>query len=581
MISTGVGADRSVRVRRFAVVLVVAVATLLAGCTQIPTSGPVVGGNPVEPADQQPPFIQVQAPPPADGAEPSDIVDGFIEAMGSYAPGFETARRYLTEDTALSWDTSAGITVYRGARPDIEAIGGNVVRVTMAVVGRVSVDGTFSPAAPGETKVIEMGMEREDGEWRIDELPDGLIIAEFTFSREYEPHNVYFFDPGLDVLVPDPVYLPQNENAATLLAQRLLSGPSDWLSPAVRTSFPESTELAVDAVPVQARRATVELSADAGLATPEERELMTAQLVWTLSELPDVDEVMVNSGDIPLPQGGAPATPDDNAMAAYAPPVLSLDTPLYYVGDEGIVTMAEGEPAAVPGPLGAMGGIREFAVNVGGNRAVVIDDEGARLRVASFGDDEVVEPVSRGVDLSSPAWDRAGLIWSVDHGVRGHGVQVTRPDGERVEFIAPALEGHDVDRLAVSLDGTRIVLIVDGRAQVGTLIRDVDARSAIRLGTLRPLGPDGLAVDVGWNAADSVVVLLATAGEEPLPYEVGLSGQITTPRGLAVENATSVATAPPVERRIVLETAEGVLLEQSPGNRWGEIGTGRDPTYPG
>jgi len=558
----------------------VALGVLAAGCAQIPTSGPVVGGEPIEPADQQPPFIQVQAPPPAQGAEPAEIADGLIEAMGSYEAGFETARLFLTEDAALSWNATAGITVYGGARPDIKEIPGGV-RVTMNVTGTVGVDGTYEAAPAGTTKTIEFGTERVNGEWRISDLPDGLIVAEFTFGREYEPHNVYYFDPGLNVLVPDPVYLPQNENAATLLAQRLLAGPSDWLAAAVRTSFPESTELGVDAVPVRAGTATVKLSGDAGLATPEERELMTAQLVWTLSELPEVDQVEVLSGDVPLPQGGRAVSTEDGTMAKFAPPVLSLETPLYFISDDGIATLAGGEPRPVQGPLGEMADIREFAVNVGGNRAVVVSAAGDELQVASFGADEVVETLAQGIDLSSPSWDRAGLVWAVDHGVEGPGVRVSRPNGESVELIAPGLQGRDVDRLAVSLDGTRVAMIVDGRAYVGTIIRDVDARSAIRLDELRPLGPEGQAIDVGWNAADSVVVLLATGGDEPLPYIVGLSGQVTEPRGLAVENATRVATAPPTERRIILETAAGVLLEQRPGNRWSEITTGRAPAYPG
>ncbi|PSK97904.1 sporulation and spore germination protein [Haloactinopolyspora alba] len=566
---------------RRALLAFLTVLAVLTGCTQIPTSGPVIGGNPVEPAGQQPPFIEVRAPPPQSGAEPSEVVDGFIEAMGSYAPGFETARMYLTEDAVLSWDTSAGMTVYQGARPDIEEVRTGVVRVTMAVSARVSADGTYEAAEPGTTDELSLRLEQENGEWRISNPPNGLVISEFSFSREYKPHNVYFFDPTLEVLVPDPVYLPQNENAATLLAQRVLAGPSEGLGRAVRTSFPESTELGVNAVPVTDGTATVELSDDAGLATPEERELMTAQLVWTLTELPEVERVEVTSGQIPLAQGGAVVTPSDSNMSAYAPPLLPRDTPLYYADADGIKQLSGSEPEPVPGPLGELSGARELAVNVGGNRAVAVNEAGDALLICSFGADEQIETFAGGGDLTSPAWDRAGLVWAVDHGVQGHGVVVRRSDGERVELIAPELRGHDVDRLAVSLDGTRIALIVDGRAQIATVVRDVDARSAIRLERLRPLGPDGVASDVGWNAPDSVVVLLATDGQEPLPYVVGMSGQVTAPRGLTVENATSIATAPLAEQRLVLETSEGVLLEQRSGNRWEEIGTGHDPAFPG
>ncbi len=566
--------------RTMALTIGVVLAALMAGCAQIPTSGPVIGGKPVEPADQQPPFIQVQAPPPESGADPVGVVDGYIEAMSSYAPGFETARMFLTEDAALSWDASAGVTVYRGARPDVEATGPHTVRVTMSVAGRVGVDGTYATAEPGTTEELELTLEQHDGEWRIADPPNGIFIAEFSFSREYEAHNVYFFDSEMEVLVPDPVYLPQSENAATLLAQRVLAGPSEWLAPAVQTSFPEDAELGVNAVPVDSGTAEVELGAEAGQLSPEERELMTAQLVWTLDGLPEVDDVAVTSDGIPLPQGEEALTQTDNSMASYAPPQLSLDSPLYFVGEDGLMATTGEEPEPARGELGEKSDIREFAVNIGQNRAVVINDAGTRLQAASFGDDEVVETLRTGVDLTSPAWDRQGLIWTVDHGVQGHGVAVNRADGEQVELVAPELVGSDVDRLSLSLDGTRIAMIVDGRAMVGTVVRDVEGRS-IRVERLRPLGPVGQAVDVGWNASDSVAVLLATEGREPLPYVVEMSGEVTPPRGLATENAVGIAATPPSERGIVLETADGVLLEQRTGNRWSQIGDGHDPAYPG
>lgn len=563
-----------------AVAVTVSVLAALAGCSEIPTSGPVIGGDPVDPPPgQQRPFIRQDAPPPLPGDSPVGIVDGFVEAMASYAPGYETAREYLTEDAGASWDTSAGITVFLEAKPAIEAISENLVGLRMVVSGEVDRDGTYVAAAPGDTQELQLRMEQEDGEWRIANPPDGIMLAGFSFDQEYEPYNVYFFDPQLSVLVPDPVYLPRSANAATLLAQTLLAGPSSWLAPAVRTAFPEGTELALDAVPVVSGTATVELSEAAGLASPEERERMLAQLTWTLGMLSEVDRVEVTSGEIPLWQGGEPASQHDSAMNAFNPTVVSADAPLYAVTADGVVSLADGGFVPVPGPLGSMPGIGEVAVNVGGNRAVVVTGGGTALQAAMFGEGEAVQPLLDGVDLRSPAWDRTGLIWAVDRGANGPGFVVARPDGERLQVVVPELQHRDVERLAVSLDGTRIAVVVGEQAFVGDIVRDAE-RPTVRIEQLRRLGPMGRAVDIAWHGIDSVAILLqGSTDEQPVPYVVGLSGRSVAPRGAAVADAVRVGAAP--GHSLVVQAADGTLFEQRSGNSWSDIGAAISPTYPG
>ncbi|WP_162606166.1 LpqB family beta-propeller domain-containing protein [Jiangella asiatica] len=569
---------------RTCLVATLVVAAVVAGCSEIPTSGPVLGGESVEPPSEERRFIQVEAPPPEPGADAVGVVSGFIEAMASYEPGYETARLFLTDEAAAAWDPAENVTVYLGATPDIEAIGEDRVDVQMTVSATVGVDGTYVAAEPGTTREMNLHLVRENGEWRITDPEPGIVIAVFSFDREYEPRNVYFFDPGLEVLVPDPIYIPRSASAATLLARKVLSGPSQWLAPAVRTAFPDGTELEVNAVPVEGGVATVELSAAAAIADPETRELMAAQLTWTLGMLPDVERVAVTSGRAPLVQGDA-LSPRDPVMSQYDPVVLKSDTPAYAIGEAGVVSLGDGEPTPVPGPLGSMADIREFAVNLGGNRGAVISGDGHLLQVATFGEDETVQTVFEGVDLSSPAWDRSGLIWAVDHGVEGHGLVAAGADGERVDVVAAGLTGRDVDRLALSPDGARIAMIVDGLAYVAGLVREPDSRGTIRIEGMRPVGPAGTAVDIAWStssgawsAADSVIVLSSTE-QGVLPHTVGLSGQVTAPRGLTATDGVRITSSPGLPA--VLETADGVLYMQRAGSSWSEIGPGRAPTYPG
>ncbi|TDD73037.1 hypothetical protein E1262_00680 [Jiangella aurantiaca] len=576
-------------------VAVLATAAVVAGCSEIPTSGPVVDAGSPQPDDQSR-YIEVIEAPPRPGMTPLQIVDGFIEAMASYQPGYETAREYLTEEAAAEWDPSARVGVYYEAKPALEQLSENTVHVRTTPRGEVGADGAFREGVrPTVAPAFDLQLEQVDGEWRIANPAPGILISDFSFEREYQARNVYFFDPGFEVLVPDVVYLPRtaNDATATLLARKVLGGPTEWLAPAVATAFRPETELGVDAVPVRNGVATIELSDDAALAGPEERERMVAQLAWTLGVLPEVERVEVLANNLPLIQGD-PLSPHDPPLSAYDPAVLPSGTPLYAIGETGVVSVSDGEPAPVPGPLGEQADALEVAVNLAANRGVVISGDRTTIRVASFGEDEPLDTLYQGVHLTSPAWDRTGLVWVVDHGVEGHGIVVIRPDGQPVAVSAPDLAGMDVERLAVSPDGTRVALIVDGEAMVANVIRDADSDATILIDQPRPIGPGGAARDVAWSssspswsAADTVVILLETESttesttEETTvePYYAALSGQETLPRGgLPAGDAVRVGAASGLP--VVLES-DGVLYVQRSSNAWTEIGPARSPAYPG
>nr|WP_246401254.1 LpqB family beta-propeller domain-containing protein [Jiangella mangrovi] len=469
----------------------------------------------------------------------------------------------------------------------------------MTVRGEVAGDGSFRelPDDADRERSSDLQLVQEDGEWRIANPDPGILIDDFSFDREYQPRNVFFFDPRFEVLVPDVVYLPRtaNDATATLLARKVLAGPTDWLAPAVVTAFPEDAELGIDSVPVRNGVATVDLSAQVALAGPEERERMAAQLIWTLGALPEVEavEVQVTSG-APLAQD-EPLTPRDPQLNGYDPAVLKSDTPLFAVGDAGVVRVADGELTPVAGPLGDLPGIREVAVNLGGHRAVVITGDGGtgtQVQAASFGEEEQLETLFQGVDLASLSWDRTGLVWAVDHGVQGPGLVVTQPDGQPLEVeLDQELAGGDITRLAVSPDGARVALVADEVAQVANVIRDPDA-GTVSIVQPRRIGPaSARATDVAWSssspswsAADAVVVLAesqAAGAETPTaqPYLATLSGQEIVPRGLRVEDGVRVAGSPGLP--VVLESGDGELHLQRSSNTWIDLGPARSPAYPG
>ena len=168
------------------------------------------------------------------------------------------------------------------------------VHVRARQVGTIGADGAFTTRAGGEEVTRWFRVTREAGQWRISRLADGLLLTRLDVDRTYRSYSLEFLSPGQDRLVPDPVYVPVDRaGASTSLTRALLDGPTRWLAPAVGTAIPVGTQLVVDAVPVENGVAQVDLTSDALQAVDEAREQMVAQLVWTLTDLPDVTGVEV------------------------------------------------------------------------------------------------------------------------------------------------------------------------------------------------------------------------------------------------------------------------------------------------
>ena len=83
-----------------------------------------------------------------------------------------------------------------------------------------------------------LGLVQEDGEWRIDEVPDALIVPESWFDDWYERASLYYFDPTTEVLVAEPVFVPRGDQFASSLVRGLVTQPSPELQDVVRTLLP-------------------------------------------------------------------------------------------------------------------------------------------------------------------------------------------------------------------------------------------------------------------------------------------------------------------------------------------------------
>lgn len=234
----------------------VASAVLLTGCgalppsltAQVPTTGPIQQGARVnlDPKDQ---FIRVIARGPRDGMTPTQIVQGFLDASASFDGDHEVARQYLTGTANSRWLPGLQVSIYDGAA--VVTSSGNSVTLTASQAGRIDEIGRYSVSPPGEELRGNFQLVREDAQWRIDRLPQGLLLSASDVDRAYRSLAVYFFNPSFAALVPDARMIPVlGPGQGTTLVRYLLDGPSDWLAPAVRTGFPDGVGLNIEAVPI-------------------------------------------------------------------------------------------------------------------------------------------------------------------------------------------------------------------------------------------------------------------------------------------------------------------------------------------
>lgn len=255
------GADRH-RLRRTprllgAPALLACGALLLTGCASMPDSGDVrrVDSSPRTDVDTQ---VQVYGVSPGKGEQPTELVNGFLEATTSGEEDLATAKEYLTRGATRRWEPFAETTVLAQA-PEVRVEAdpgdrdGDGRTVVLSGKRIATVDATHA-YRPSEGDYVErVHLSKVGSEWRIDRLPGGLVLGEPDFQRIYESVNKYYFAElgpdvgnsrvGQEVLVADPVYLRRGVDPATAAVRALLDGPTNWLDPVVSTSFPSGTEL--------------------------------------------------------------------------------------------------------------------------------------------------------------------------------------------------------------------------------------------------------------------------------------------------------------------------------------------------
>jgi hypothetical protein len=464
------------------------------------------------------------------------------------------AREHLTPAAQDSWADDAGVTVIEPGFATITRDEG-VVRLSARTVGTVDERGIFTVG--GERFVRDFTVEKVEGQWRIADPEDGLVVLEPDFERVYDQLNAYFLDPTGKRVVPDPRYLVVGEAQPTALVGRLFGGPS----PALRVGVDNPLDgLALRRpVTVDGSTATVDLTGLPADPEPPLRQIC-AQLVWTLtqSRIRSV-EVLVEGRPVSLPQVPRAQTTDD--WAAYDPDSVPVDAVGHYVDAKGALRTAP-DGKRVPGPAGE-GAYRVASAAAASDptsgqlsflAAVTLPDRAGEVSLLAGpygGALAAVLPGNKRLTAPTVAGTRPE-IWTVRTAKGGQVVVRVLPGATPQNVTATALDGlGTVEALQLSPDGVRAALVIDGRAgpvlYIGTVVRSKDA---VVLGDLREVNPAiDDPVDVAWQASDSLILLADNPpGDAVIPYEVGVDGWGLTAvetSGLPAEaEPTTIAAAP-------------------------------------
>ncbi|MEU8630333.1 LpqB family beta-propeller domain-containing protein [Streptomyces sp. NPDC048669] len=589
----------------------------------MPVTGDVKAVDASQPGESQ---VQVYAVAPRDGATPNEVVDGFLESMTSDDSDFRTTRKYLTQQTSKAWKPSALTTVLakapnRSGRPDHESDRSTTeVSYTLSgeKVATVDEQNAYQPLAPTDY-ASTLHLVRQNGpdgkEWRIDRVPDGLVLGQSDFKRLYRSVNKFYFATGRSeaqsTLVADPVYIRNRTDPATGMdtvtqaVRSLLRGPTDWLRPVVESGFPAGTGLRKDVIsltPDDRNVLKVPLNKKADGVGQRSCRMMASQVLFTLRDLTSarVEQVELQRSD-----GSTLCVLGSDQAEEYAPDRSSGGPDSqYFVDAKGHVqripgsTRGSGEPEPVAGPFGA-GQLRVSEVGVARDEqlAAALSQHRDALYVASIAADGQLPPpavTSKAVRtkdrLTAPSWDGRGDLWVADRDPDNPRLlRLAGGAGKPQEVTVPSLNGSRIKGLRLSSDGVRIALLLSS-----------DDRTTLRIGRIERQGPQGKqqvsVVDLrqaapqladvtamSWSGGSRLVVVGKEQGGVQQVRYVQADGSTPSSGVLpGVNQVLAIAAADDEQLPLMADTQGDGIVKLLPGDNWQTVlKEGSALVYPG
>ena len=559
---------------------------VLAGCATIPNQTEPVplsigGGQGTEAPVPQPPA----------NASPADIVQDWVRNGGNPLGKHADARAYLAGSAKNSWNDTASLTVVADntviaePAPSPPGMPANERTVTLSAtqVGQLGPDNAFQPEFNQLVRTITV-QRQQDGEWRIVQPPDGVVLTQSEFTAYYRSVHIYFFDPPLGALVPDLRYIandPGGDQAARVIDE-LLSGPSNAMANALRSAIPSN--VTTKTVPAEQADGAIQVN----LANlPEEpqhtKQLIIEQIVQSLHE--------ISSSPVLIQSEGSPLVPDQPEWVVRDLPSYNATTtpnagqPGLLATHDRVYSLKDGSAVAGGAGDGSYDVITGAQSEDGSELALVCSGpNGQQLRVGPYGKSDPVVQLQAGT-LTRPTWApgqpgaaASNEVWTVADGQSVDRVLQTQQGtwvANNVDATALTTFGQ-ITSLRLSRDGTRVAAIAGGHLLVGAVVPDQQDQVAIKQVVQLQAQNITDAVDVDWLAQTTLAVATAQPGQ-PV-FNVSVDGLTLNKyaANLTVPTAITAAEARPV---LVADSA-GIWMTSDSGDLWQLMSIPHDPGVP-
>lgn len=430
----------------------------LTGCATLPMSGPIRIGPDLAPATDSESFYYSPALP-ADGATGSEILAGFLAAGTAPQNDYAIAREYLEESIKSVWNPNQELLI-QSSSPKVQVVSDEAAIVEIEVLARIDSSGRYETFPAGTTRVLEYGFALQNGQIRLISAPDVTVVIRPVFDVVFKSYSIFFLDQSKSNLVPDLRWFPSTPATGTKLVNALLAGPSSWLAPSVVSAIPPETKLSINAVAIARRVAQVDLSAEALAAGTADRPLIKAQLLATLSQLPNVDEVSISiersTQDIPNSElVSVPLVPRS---------VLAL-------GPEGLESLTGSNLNSSSAGLAFFENrsVSLLAASSKADSLAAATDSGVfRTVLANPGTD--AELVSSKTVLVGLEYDQQQFLWMVSSGSE---IQAIAASGELLVVSAPWIGRQSITGFALSPEGSRAAVLVKTGNRTKVLVAGV------------------------------------------------------------------------------------------------------------
>ena len=561
------------------ILTLIAGALLLSACSGIPSSAPIKYGTEINSntADQ---FIQVIGRPPVTGMDQSQIINGFLSSLADSRADYLVAKQYLLPEAAAVWRPNAGITIYDSTSLDF-TFAGDLASTRISKFGEVDPSGYLDISPSGTQQAVNFTLAKnEQGEWRIKQLADGILLTANDVDRSFNGYPVYFLSPDRKKLVADSVLLPQSvTGSATALVRALLDGQSRNLAFATVNAFPTGTKLSYESVPVDQGVATVDLTEQVLSADQATRAQMCAQIVWTLSSLPNVSSVEIKVSGQPFAPSGLSQNQRTSDWESFNPQQFDGQELVHFVrggqvfalGLDGVETLVtQTNPSSkieIGQAKGAIDGGSIAAVSKDGKQVLLSTGRGGELKLIATGD-----------SITKPTWDQLGSVFFADYGV---GIFEYNSKGQ-IRAVGFETTNYglvtQVKRIAIAKDGVRIVIVISN-GSTDYLIGGAIAKSpeSTRIVGLHLLERNITSVkDLVWHSPTSIAVLGSDQSGGNLIFDVDLTTGANTSASAPL-NAQSIASS--LAKQIYVGTTSGSksTIAKQTGAQWSDLVTGSSP----